>query len=142
MKKLINEEIEKLLNESSVFTDEKFKFQQQVTNVNYYNYQSFSSGHDSEITESNIFVVWKIGFWLTRFGVEKLIIEIESVDGTFTVAIHDRQSDEVLQETQKNIADFNWRFVVENANLIKGGSLYVTDLEFDFKDNICTVNFQ
>ena len=141
MKKLIFEEIEKLINENVNFTDERLRFQQEVKNVNYYNYETFSTEHDSDIVESNVFVSWKVGFWLNRFGIENFIVEVDGVDGSFTIALYDKQSDELLQETQKNIKDFNWNFVIDDANLIKGGSLYVTELNFDFKNNTCTVNF-
>ena len=142
MKKLIFEELEKILNENTNFSDERFRFQQEVKNVTYYNYETFSSEHDSDIIESNVFITWRVGFWLTRFGIENFIIEVDNLQGTFTVAFYDKQSDEELQKTQKNIGDFNWNFEIDDANLPKGGSLYVTDLEFDFKNNICTVNFQ
>jgi len=141
MKKLIIEELEKILNENTNFSDERLKFQQEVKNVSYYNYETFSSEHDSDIIESNIFIIWKVGFWLNKFGIENFIVEVEDVQGTFTVALYDKQSDEELQETQKNIADINWNFSIDDAALIKGGSLYVTELMFDFKNNTCTVKF-
>jgi len=141
MKKLIIGELEKILNENTNFSDERLKFQQEVKNVSYYNYETFSSEHDSDIVESNIFITWKVGFWLNRFGIENFIIEVKDVRGTFTVALYDKQSDEELQETQKNIGDIKWNFRIDNAALNKGGLLYVTELMFDFKNNTCTVKF-
>jgi len=141
MKKLIFEELENILNEGMVFTDERFNFQQEIKNVSYYNYETFSNEHDSDIIESNITITWKVGFWLNRFGIENLIVDVEKVQGSFTIALYDKQSDELIQETPKDISSFNWTFEVDDAVLNKGGSLYVSDLTFDFKNQICTVSF-
>lgn len=141
MKNLIKEELNKILNENRVYSDENLVFEEQITNVNYNNYESFSSEYDSEITESNILIKWKIGFWLNKYGIENFIINIENIEGFFTLSLQDKQSDESMQKTQKNINDFNWNFKIENASLNKGNSLYVSEISFDFKDQICTVSF-
>jgi hypothetical protein len=140
MKKLIAEELEKILYETNNFTDDNLRFQQKVVNVKYLNYETISNEHDSNITDTNIFITWRIGFNLNEFGVENFIINIEEVNGYFNIALRDKQSDELLQETSKDINEFNWSFKIE-AVLNKGGSLYVNELIFDFKNQICHVKF-
>ncbi|MFW6246978.1 MAG: hypothetical protein ACOC22_02250 [bacterium] len=141
MKKIIMEELESLLNETNDFTDENLRFQQIIQNVNYLNYDTFSTEHDSNIVDSNIAINWKIGFKLNEFGVENFIINVEKLQGWFTLSLRDKQSDETLQDSKKNITDFNWNYKIDNAALIKGGSLYVKELIFDFENNTCIVKF-
>ena len=50
-------------------------------------------------------------------------------------------SDELMQETPKNIAETKWRLEVADVMVEQGGFLYVRELHFDFKNNICEVVF-
>ena len=140
MENLINEEIINLM-EGRVYSDENFTFKQRLNNSSFFNYQSFTTEYDVDIKESDVLINWKLSFWLNDMGVENLIIDIQSVEGMFHIEMYDLQTDELVQENQKNIQDFDWKFVVDDAVLMKGGSLYVTDLNFDFKTNICSVSF-
>jgi len=139
---IITDEIKKILNESYIVSDDKFKFKQKLTNSLFYNYENFTTEFDSNVTESDIVVTWEISFWLNQMGIENFIIDVENVDGTFKLQLFDKHSDELKQETDKNIGDFEWKFIInENAALIRGKSLYINDLTFDFKNKTCTVKF-
>jgi hypothetical protein len=139
---IINEEIKKVLNEAYVVTDDRFNFKQQLTNSLFYNYESFNSEFDSDVTESNIIVTWKVSFWLNQMGIENFIVDVEKLEGTFKLELRDKHSDELQQETDKNINEFEWKFIIdEDAALIKGKSFYISDLTFDFKNKICTIGF-
>jgi len=142
---IINEEIEKfLINESYIMAGDNFKFKQPVRKVFFYNYSSFSNDYDVDITESNIIITWQVSFWLNDMGIENFIIDGQQVEGSYKIEMFDLHTDELKQETMKNIADEEWKFVIGNdeANLSLGGALYVKDLDFDFKNKTCTINFQ
>jgi hypothetical protein len=141
MNSIINEEIKNLLNEGYVMEHNNFKFRQEIKNSSFFNYSAFSNDFDVDISESNIFVNWHIGFWLNDFGVENLIVIVDSVDGMYNVKLLNRQSDELEQENNKDIAEFEWNFVIDDAVLRKGESLYIESLEFDFKTKNCRVTF-
>ncbi len=138
---LIKEELQKILNEGYVMSDDRFVFHQRLNNSSFFNYESFTTEYDSDVTESDIVVTWKVSFWLNQSGIENLIIDVEKVEGWFNLQMFDKHTDEMGQETQKNIQDFEWKFVLDDAQLIKGGALYISELEFDFKSKVCGVKF-
>jgi len=138
---IIREEYVRLLKEAYSMEHENFKFRQEIKNSSFYNFESFSNDFDVDVNESDLFINWHIGFWLNDFGVENFFVEIDGVDGTYKVVLLNKQSDEVEQENDKNIAEFPWKFKVTEANLRLGKTLYVDTLDFDFKTKICTVTF-
>jgi hypothetical protein len=141
IKNIIQEELKKILNESYTMEHENFKFRQEIKNSSFYNFETFSSDYDVDVNESDIFVNWHIAFWLNDFGVNHFIVEVDGVDGTYKVGLLDKHSDELVQENDKNITEFPWKFKVVEANLHLGKTLYVDTLDFDFKTKICNVTF-
>jgi hypothetical protein len=141
---IIKEEIQKfLIKESYIMAGDNFNFKQPVKKVFFYNYSSFSTEFDVDVTESNISVTWQVSFWLNDMGIENFNIDVEKVEGVYSMELYDQRTDEMKQKTQKNIADDEWKFVVdEETTLMLGKTLYVKDLEFDFKNKTCKVNFQ
>ena len=140
-KSIIAEEIIKFINEATIMTDDKFHFKQQISSPSFYNYESFTNDYDVDIPESNIVVNWSISFWLNPTGVGKLIVDVENVDGYFPIQYYDKISGELIQESQKDIKDFQWKFAIGDTSITKDGSLYVADLAFDFKNKTCQVTF-
>jgi hypothetical protein len=142
-KSIILEEIQKFITESYVMNDDRFHFRQRLNNSTFYSYETFTSDYNTDVLESDIVVTWTVSFWMNsqNQGIENLVIDVESVEGTFSIEMRDKHSDEVKQEAQKNIQDFEWKFIVGDAVLEKGGSLYISDLDFDFKNKTCSVNF-
>jgi len=138
---IISEELNKFLNEGYVMNDERFKFKQVINNSTFSNYENFTADFDSKVTESNVVVNWSISFWLNDAGIENLIINVESLEGTFKMQLFDKHSDELKQENDKNINDYKWKYIVGDANLAKGGALYISALVFDFKNQTCSVSF-
>ena len=138
---IIKEEFKKILKEGYVMEHENFKFHQEIKNSSFYNYDNFSNDFDVDINESNIIINWKIGFWLNNMGVENFIVKVDSVEGTYKVILLDKQTDEVSQEIDKNIADEPWKFQITDATLKLNDSLYIDSLDFDFKTKICSVTF-
>lgn len=141
IKNIIKEEFQNILNEGYVMEHDNFKFRQEVESPSFYNYQNFSNDFDVDITETNIIVNWRIGFWLNDMGVENFLVQADSVEGTYKVALLDKRTDEVSQENDKNIAEIPWTFQVYDAKLKLRDSLYVESLDFDFKTKVCTVTF-
>jgi hypothetical protein len=141
LKSLIGEEIKNIINEGYVMNDDRFKFQHRVENPSFFNTNSFSADYDTDISESNITIFWNVSFWLNDFGIENLIINVEKVEGTYTLELINKQSGETEQESEKNINEIEWNFIVDDATLQKGGSLYVSDLIFDFAKKTCEVQF-
>ena len=141
IKDIIKEELQTLLKEGYVMEHDNFKFRQEVEKCSFYNYQNFSNDFDVDIHESDIAINWRIGFWLNEMGVENFLIQCDSVEGTYHVELLNKQSDEVEQEDDKNIAEIPWKFQIDDTILQKGGGLYVQDIEFDFETKICTVDF-
>jgi hypothetical protein len=137
---IINEELRNIINEGYVFKDDRFKFKQTI-NADFYNYKSFSSDYDSEILSTPIVVNWKVNFWLNQQGIENFSIEIESVEGFYTLMFLDKQTDKPAQKTEKNIAEIEWKFQVSEPAIEYGGGLYVSAIDFDFDNKICRVNF-
>jgi hypothetical protein len=139
---IIKEEIQNYLNESYALTDDRFTFTEKLQNSYFYGFSSFSSQYDSDIVGSDINVTWKVSFWLNQMGIENFIVDVEKVEGIFYVNYTDKQTDEIVQENiQKNINDFEWKFILANPTLVKGSSLYISELEFDFKEKTCNVKF-
>jgi len=140
---IIQEELKSVLSEGFVFNDEKnvFKFVQNVKNVTFNNYSSFTSEFDTDITESDLWVAWSAGFWLNKNGIENLLIDIEKVTGEFIVEMYNKQTDKEEQSIPKEISEIPWKFMVDDAVLAKGGGLYINALIFNFEDNTCTVTF-
>ena len=139
---LIHEEYVKLLKEAYSFENENLKFSQELKNSStFYNYEAFSNDFDVNVSESDIFISWRISFWLNDYGVENFVVEVDNVTGTYKMVLKNKQSDEVEQENDKNIAEFPWKFKVTEATLRLGKNLYVQSLAFDFKSKVCTVTF-
>jgi len=141
IKDIIKEEFRKILKEGYVMEHDNFRFRQELTNSSFYNFKSFSNDYDVDISESNIIINWRIGFWLNTNGVESFLVKADSVEGTYKVMLFDKQSDEVVQEIDKNIADEPWKFQIYEATLKLKDTLYIESLDFDFKTKICIVNF-
>ena len=138
---IVNEEISKFLNESYIMTDDRFKFAQRINNSTFYNYESFTTEFDTDIVESDIVVNWTASFWLNQMGFENFIIDVTGVQGTFNLQMFDKHTDELKQDTPKNIQEYEWKFVINDATLEKGGALYISTLDFDFANKTCTVSF-
>jgi hypothetical protein len=141
---IIVDEIKKFLNESAVINSDDFKFKQVVRHprVFFYNYDNISTEYDVDIINAVITVNWKAGFWVNDMGIENFFINVDSIEGAYVVEMRDKHTDEVMQQTQKNINDVKWKFDVEDdVALITNGTLYIKDISFDFKNNMCTVGF-
>jgi len=136
IKDIIKEEFQKFLNEGYVMEHDNFKFRQEIKNSGFYNYENFSNDFDVDINESDIIINWRIGFWLNDTGVENFLVQADSVEGTYKVVLLDKQTDEVSQEIDKNIAEIPWKFQILEANLKLGDTLYI-----DFKTKICAITF-
>jgi len=138
---IIQEEYTKLLKEAYSFENKNLQFRQEIKNSSFYNFESFSNDFDVDVSESDIFITWHIAFWLNDLGVENFIVEGDNVMGTYKMTLLNKQTDEVEQETDKDIAEFPWKFKVIDANLRLGKTLYVYSLDFDFKTKICVITF-
>ena len=137
---IVNEEAEKIVRQATILNDEKLHFQQRLNNSEFLNYDSFTAEFDSKITASDIIVTWGISFWLNKSGVQKFIIDVEKVEGQFNLMMLDKHTDEQKQETLKNISEFDWKFIIDQAAMLqKDGSLYISLLKFDFKNQNCIV---
>jgi len=141
LKDIINEEYQKILKEGYVMEHDNFKFSQPIKNSSFYHYQNFSNDYDVNINESNIIVNWRIAFWLNDMGIENFLVRADSVQGTYKVILYDKQTDEVAQEIDKNIAEIPWKFEIPDAILRLRKTLYVDALDFDFETKVCRVTF-
>lgn len=138
---IVNEEYVKLLKEAYSFENDNLQFRQEIKNSSFYNYEAFSNDFDVDVNESDIFINWRISFWLNDYGVENFVVEVDNVIGTYKMVLLNKQSDEVEQENEKDIAEFPWKFKIEDAVLRLGKTLYVQSLDFDFKTKVCRVTF-
>jgi len=141
IKKIIKEELANLLTEGYVMEHDNFRFKQRFVNAGFYNFQSFSNDHDIDITESDIIINWKIGFELETRGVQKFLVNGESVEGMYKVQLLNKQTDEVEQDIEKNIAEEPWKFQIHDADLKLNQYLIIEAIDFDFKTKICTLTF-
>jgi hypothetical protein len=141
LNEIIQEEMVNVLNEAYSMEHENFRFRQRVRDSWFNNYEGFSNDYDTDITESDIIVNWHIIFWLNDFGVENFVINVDSVEGIYRVQLLNKQTDMTEQEVDKDISEIDWKFEVGDAALQLNGSLYVTGLNFDFKTNVCRVQF-
>ncbi len=138
--KLIREEVQNFITEAEPVKLEQLKFAEPV-NTTFINYETFTNDYDSRVDVTKIIVYWTPVFWTNPLGIHKFDIDIEKVEGMYVLHLFDKQSDELVQQTQKNIADIPWNFQVSQANLELGGHLYITMVQFDFKTNTCTITF-
>ena len=138
---VVNNEIRKFISEGYVMEHDNFKFRQEITNSSFYNFKNFSNDFDVDISESDIFVNWRIGFWLNDNGIENFLVKVDSVEGSYKVMLFNKQTDEVEQENDKNIADEPWKFQIYDVMLKLNDTLYIKSLDFDFQTKICTVTF-
>lgn len=139
--KMIQEELNDMVKRSSTISDDRFKFKQRLNNSFFTGYDNFTSEFDSDITQSDIIVSWTVSFWVNQTGIQNFIVDVEDVEGTFILQLYDLHTDELKQETPKNIQDYQWKFVTEDTNLPKDGGLAIDDLTFDFQNKTCTVTF-
>ena len=138
--KIIKEVIHTTLNEGYLVKDNRFRFNQQIVDSSFYNYEGFSNDYDIDLTSSNIVITWSVSFALNQMGLEDFSVEIEEVKGTYLLEYLNKQTDAVEQEIEKNIGDNQWKFQIEDGNLEIGGAMYIRGLNFDFKTNICSVS--
>jgi hypothetical protein len=143
--KIMREEIQKFLNEGFLGEAEpantdSLKFTEPI-NATFINYEAFSNDYDAKVLPAKIIVHWNPIFKTNPMGIHNFDINVTGVEGVFVLNLHDKQSDELMQQTQKDIKEIPWHFRVEEAVLQLGSSLYITELEFDFKNNLCTVIF-
>jgi hypothetical protein len=144
MNDIIKEEVQKFAEEKPrvATTNNDFRFVQPVPKVFFYNYSSFSTDYDVDVKESNIVVTWQVSFWVNSSGIQKFIIEGQKVEGPYNIELYDQHSYELKQQTQKNIQDDQWKFIVEDdVMLTLDRPLKVKDLEFDFKNKTCKLSF-
>ena len=139
---IIKDEHRKLLNENYVMEHDNFKFQQKIKNPTFTNYASFSNDYDIEISKSDILINWRIGFELNDMGVENFIVQGDSAEGNYHIEYRDKQSDEIVQEVDKQISEHQWSFIIDDAQLKLSETLYINDAQFDFKSMKCTLIFQ
>ncbi|HPC09613.1 MAG TPA: hypothetical protein PLN85_00885 [archaeon] len=141
-KKLINCEILNFLNEGLEISDDRFNFTQKIPKCSFYNYSSFTSDFDVYINEYDININWGINFWINRMGIENIGIDIKNINGYYLLEYYNRQTDELEQENKKNISDIDWKFHINEDNNFKiNDSIYIQELEFDFKTNVCYIIF-
>jgi hypothetical protein len=147
LKSLIKEELNDMVREvaaeapgATLVKDDRLKFAS-VVNAEFHEYDAFTADFDTRINPSKITVFWGISFLVNPEGIFKFNIDIERVEGQYLLQMLDKQTDELMQETPKNIADVKWRFPVEEAILERGGFLFVRELHFNFKHNMCDVVF-
>lgn len=137
-------EIKEIINEEILSHNERqpvFRFTDFAENPRFYNYQAHSNNYDVAINEAQISVTWRVGFWLNDNGIENYSIDVQEVQGVYKVELRDKQSDELEQDNNRDIAEVPWKFNVIPAPLEKGGALYITSVDFDFETKICTVSF-
>lgn len=143
MKKLINEEIKKFINEN-YGSGNKFSFSQTLQGIeqlSFFNYDSFTDEYDVDIIDGVVTVKWNLIVDVRGWGVKGITIDVSEVEGTYLLNLLDKQTDEVIQETEKNIAEVDWKFVVDNFVTTIESPIYAKQMTFDFKANTCTVDF-
>ena len=144
MNDIIKEEVQNFVEEKPriATSNNDFQFVQQVPNVSFYNYSTFSNDFDVDVKESNIVLTWQIVFVVDSKGIMKFIIEGQKVEGPYRIELYDQHTYELKQQTQKNIQDDQWKFILEdNVVIVPNNPLTVKDLEFDFKNKICKLSF-
>lgn len=142
LKKCITEEINNFINEGRVFDDSNFIFKDKVDKCEFVQYESYSNEHSVETSEYNIFIKWKIGFWLNDNGIENFLITILDVEGDYDVTFTSKLSGEVTNKGKNNILDTTWQYTIDGtAELKLGQSLYVDSVVFDFGNKNCIVKF-
>lgn len=141
IKDIIKEELQSLLKEGYVMEHDNFKFRQVIKNSSFYNYHNFSNDFDVDINDCDIVINWRIGFWLNDQGVENFLVQVDSVEGNYHVELLNKQSDDIEQEMDKNIAEIPWKFEIYPTSLKMGDGLYIDSLDFNFQTKECTVSF-
>jgi hypothetical protein len=147
IKSIIKEELTDMVREtatqapaSTLVKDDRLRFTQMV-NADFNNYEPFTTDFDAGIDRAKITIHWGVSFLVNPEGIFKFIIEVESVEGQYLMQFFDKHTDELKQETPKNIAETQWRFQVDEVAIENGGFLFVRELSFDFKNNLCEVTF-
>jgi hypothetical protein len=147
LKSLIKEELIDMVRETAtqapgatLVKDDRLKFTS-IVNSTFNNYEGFTKDFDTGIDTSKIIVHWNVNFLVNPEGIYKFNVEVEQVEGQFILRMYDKHSDELMQETPKNIADTKWKFEIGEVAVEQGGFLFVRELEFDFKNNVCNVVF-
>lgn len=143
LKNKIKSEVLNYINEESSFNGNKMDFSQTIESKNIFftNYNSFSKDYDSDILQKNIFVNWELRLNIKEYGIDGFSIDITKLNGGFTVQLYDKQTDELVNEIEKNINDIDWFFEVNADEYIFGERLYIKELEFDVNNKNCIVSF-
>jgi hypothetical protein len=147
LKSLIKEELNDMVREvaaeapgATLVKDNRLRFASPV-NAEFHNYEGFTADFDTKADTAKITVHWNVNFLVNPEGIYKFNVEVESVEGQYLLQMFDKHTDELMQETPKNIAEIKWRFQVDEVMVEQGGFLFVRELIFDFKNNLCEVVF-
>lgn len=147
LRTLIKEELADMVRDNAtdapgatLVKDKRLQFASPI-NAEFENYEAFTADFDTKIDTVKITAYWNVNFLVNPEGISKLNVEVERVEGQYILQMFDKHTDELMQETPKNIAETKWRFEVADVMVEQGGFLYVRELHFDFKNNICEVVF-
>jgi hypothetical protein len=147
LKTLIKEEINDMVREvaaeapgATLVRDNRLKFASPV-NAEFHNYEGFTTDFDTKAIPAKITVFWGVSFMVNPEGISTFNVEVEKVEGQYMLQMFDKHTDEMMQETPKNIAETKWQFKVDEVMIEQGGFLFVRELHFDFKNNLCEVVF-
>ena len=147
LKSLIKEELADMVRETAtdipgatLVKDNRLRFASSI-NAEFHNYESFTNDFDTKINTSKIIAHWGVDFNVNPEGISEFIVMVERVEGQYILQMYDKHTDALMNETPKNIADTKWQYQVAEAVLEHKGFLYVRELHFDFKTNVCEVVF-
>jgi hypothetical protein len=149
LKSLIKEELNDMVREvaaeapgATEVKDNRLKFVSLI-NAEFHNYEGFTADFDTKVAPVKITLHWGVSFMVIPEGISQFIINENdmSVEGQYILQMFDKHTDELMQETPKNIAEIKWNFRVTEAVLEYKSFLFVSKLIFDFKNNICEVKF-
>lgn len=139
---IINNEIVNYINEG-VIEDDRFKFIDRfnINDVEFNNYESINTEHDINFINADISINWYLNFWVNQQGLENITPIIDGFNGMFVIESRDKISDEKINQTQKDINDYDWKPVIGEYIINKNDGLYISKLSFDFKNKTCIINF-
>lgn len=139
IKNIINEEM------NTEKYDDVFIGELESQSVEIRNLHKLSPDYDYDKTDVNvkdneIVIYWSFNMWKNRYGIEDFQVTIKNASGSFIAEILD-DNDDVVEEREINLGDFDWGFEISELEFSGHKTLYISYAFFDFETKKCEVGF-
>ena len=142
MRNKIKNEVIRYVSENTTQNNPYFVDVVSRGDIEFYNYNSFSSDYYISIDSRDLTVSWGINIGQSNNPENRiLLISIAKLEGVFIMYRLDKHSGSSRGAVAKDINDVEWNFTVDTSNYNFGSPLYIKSIEFDVDPKVCYIKF-